>query len=269
MNPTEPKSAFFFMRANGQSLRSISAKLGIPKSTLFDWESDPPNRRMINVLKSLQLEKLQERYMPSFEEELQKLSTCLDRVEGALEKHDYGAMRPEFLLRISLQLRSRLHKLRADIQPVQTLNHGEIPAISGCISRSPTMFDPDEEQLANPAQSNGAKEATPDTTKKISEPDPSLSATCNGGHRTPVRHETSASQPPGINTPAPISTPDAERYGDLAIPLSLPIHQTLEEIAFAAGFDASKRPLHSSRNGESHHPECVAKGTREHHTNAT
>src|SRR6266850_3612547 len=114
MNATEPKNAFLVMRANGWSIRSISKELGVPKSTLFNWESDPPTRRAINVCKSLQLEKLQERYIPSFEEELQRLSTCLSRVERALEKQDFDAMRPEFLLRTSLQLRSRLNSLRSD-----------------------------------------------------------------------------------------------------------------------------------------------------------
>src|SRR5262245_41646365 len=111
MNTTEPKNAFLLLRANGWSLRSIATKLGIPKSTLFDWESDPVTHRTINVFKSIQIEKLQEQYIPSFEEELQKLSTCLNRVERALEKQNFENMRPEFLLRTSLQLRSRLNNL--------------------------------------------------------------------------------------------------------------------------------------------------------------
>src|SRR6185503_8122292 len=129
MHPDEPKNAFLLLRANGWSLRSISQQLGVPKSTLFNWESDVTTRHTINVIKSLQLEKLQERYIPSFEEELQKLSNTLARVERALEKQDFEAMRPEFLLRTSLQLRSRLNNLRSDIQPTRTLNRGELPPI--------------------------------------------------------------------------------------------------------------------------------------------
>src|ERR1051325_2105643 len=53
------KNAFLHLRANGWSLRSISTKLGVPKSTLFNWESDRETRRTIDVLKSLQIEKLQ------------------------------------------------------------------------------------------------------------------------------------------------------------------------------------------------------------------
>jgi len=61
MHTTEPKNAFLVMRANGWSLGSISRQLGVPKSTLFNWESDPAIHRSINVIKSLQLEKLQEK----------------------------------------------------------------------------------------------------------------------------------------------------------------------------------------------------------------
>ena len=55
MHPTEPKNAFLLMRANGWSLRSIATKLGVPKSTLFNWESEPETCRAINVIKSVQV----------------------------------------------------------------------------------------------------------------------------------------------------------------------------------------------------------------------
>src|SRR6185369_11061268 len=166
MHPTDPKNAFLLLRGNGWSFGSISKKLGIPKSTLFRWESDTATRRMIDVMKSLQLEKLQEQYIPSFEEELQKLATCLCRVERALEKQDYEAMRPEFLLRTSLQLRSRLNKLRTDIQPTRTLDQGELPPnpLPGCISRSPT--DLDDALAFDPSSISQAARASAEATDK-------------------------------------------------------------------------------------------------------
>jgi hypothetical protein len=152
------------MRANGWSLRSISKELGVPKSTLFNWESEPALSRAINVFKSLQLEKLQERYIPSFEEELQKLSTCLSRIESALEKQDFDAMRPEFLLRTSLQLRSRLNNLRSDVQPTRTLD-GEIPPIPlpGCISRSKAVHDLDD----SPSEDRAGDSPSPPTGERV------------------------------------------------------------------------------------------------------
>ena len=60
-------------------------------------------------------------------------------------------MRPEFLLRTSLQLRSRLNKLRSDVQPTRTLDHGELPPnpLPGCISRSRSVaLDTDDSSPA-------------------------------------------------------------------------------------------------------------------------
>ena len=85
MHPTGPKNAFLLLRGNGWSFGLISKNLGMPKSSLFHSDSDIATRRAIDVKKSPQLEKLQERYIPSFEDGLQKLSTCLCRVERALE----------------------------------------------------------------------------------------------------------------------------------------------------------------------------------------
>ena len=222
------------MRANGWSLGSISRQLGVPKSTLFNWESDPSNHRAINVLKSLQLEKLQEKYLPSFEEELQKLSTCLCRIERALDKHDFENMRPEFLLRTSLQLRSRLNKLRTDIQPTRTLDHGELPRnpLPGCISRSRTEIqDTDsspcgigslspaggegqgegadassrgrQEKEPEVLQSDSAKVADPkwDENKNFSGPKPSTPATSADNFGTIVPNSQSTDSSPSPQPP--------------------------------------------------------------------
>ena len=182
----DPKTAFLHLRANRWSLRSISQKLGIPKSTLFNWESDVVTRRTITVLQSLQLEKLQERYIPSVEEELQKLSNTLARVERALEKQDFEAMRPEFLLRTSLQLRSRLNNLRTDIQPTRTLDTGELPIpLPGCISRAQTV-DLDEE--SSPFRLNGEMSLDPDPSESRLRSEASSPSPLNG-ERAGVRGE--------------------------------------------------------------------------------
>src|SRR5438552_3417326 len=168
MHPTEPKDAFLHLRANGWSLRSIAEQLRIPKSTLFDWEADPPTRRLINVLKSMRIEKLQEKFIPSFEDELQKTSSLLDRVESALGVQDFFSMRPEFLLRMSVQLRTRLQKLRCDVHPVETLRNLEPPSNPrpGCISRSETIADSGERRcslspIAGEGQGEGASSPSP------------------------------------------------------------------------------------------------------------
>jgi len=149
---SDEKDQFLLLRANGWSLRAISKKLGVAKSTLFDWESDSVTRRRVDVLKSLQIERLQEQHLPSFEEELIQLSSCLARIERALDKHDFENMRPEFLLRTALQLRTRMQKLRIDTNPLQTLNKGPgDKAVSGCISRSDNLRDTCESQTGEGA----------------------------------------------------------------------------------------------------------------------
>jgi len=142
---SEQKDHFTALRGQGWSLRSISKKLGVPKSTLFDWESDAFTRRSIKVLKSFHVERLQEQHLPAFEDELVKLSTFLARIERALEKHDFESMRPEFLLRTSLQLRARLQKLRINTNPSDTLDHADVPEINcGRLFRSETISDDSE-----------------------------------------------------------------------------------------------------------------------------
>src|SRR4051812_15143837 len=68
MHTIEPKAAFLVMRSNGWSLGKISEKLNIPRSTLFDWSGQM--QQEVHYLKCFQVEKLQEKYIPSFEEEL-------------------------------------------------------------------------------------------------------------------------------------------------------------------------------------------------------
>src|SRR3954463_8482846 len=111
MHSTEPRTAFLVMRANGWSLGRISQRIGVPRSTLFYWERE--KRETIHAMKCLQIEKLQEKNIPSFEEELQHMSASLTRIESALEKHDYQKMRPEALLYASMQLRARFHRFRS------------------------------------------------------------------------------------------------------------------------------------------------------------
>src|SRR6266850_1494595 len=69
MHPLEPKAAFMLMRANGWSLGKTSEKLKIRRSTLFEWGGEL--QKEIHFVKCFRVEKLQEKYLPSFEEELQ------------------------------------------------------------------------------------------------------------------------------------------------------------------------------------------------------
>jgi hypothetical protein len=92
-------------------------------------------------------------------------------------------MRPEFLLRTSLQLRTQLEKLRVDANPVQTLDRGPADkAVSGCISRSDDLRDTCEsEEVEVSASSSHAecKSAAPSRERGFRSSHPSKS-----GHKS-------------------------------------------------------------------------------------
>lgn len=151
MHSNEEKAAFLVLRANGWSLAKISNRLNIPKSTLFHWETE--HRAQIHMVKCIHVEKLQEKYLPSFEEELQHLSSYLARIETALAKHNFDSMRPEYLLQAALHLRTRLNKIRTDLPmqaPIESVGLEPLP-VAGCISRSEVnIWTAGEEQPETP-----------------------------------------------------------------------------------------------------------------------
>src|SRR5688572_20364947 len=126
---------FTFLRANGWSLAKISKELNVSKTTLWDW--DNRHQAEIHFFKHLQLEKLQEKFIPSYEEELAQLRSLLNRIEAALKGKEFSLMSAEFLLQLSLQLRNRLGKMREQV-PLRTMPANTpldpIP-LTGCVSR--------------------------------------------------------------------------------------------------------------------------------------
>src|SRR5688572_2357548 len=119
-NSTNPTSAhplrhspklpsFIALRANGWSLASISLQIDVPKSTLWDWETK--HRDQILRLQQFQLEKFQERFLPTYEDELARLSLYLRNVQTALENCRFDDLSPAFLLQMDLYLRTRLTRL--------------------------------------------------------------------------------------------------------------------------------------------------------------
>lgn len=103
-------TAFMSLRANGWSLDRISRELQIPKTTLWDWDNH--NQEQIQFLKHVQLESLQEKFVPSYEHELARTRSYLDRVDAVLEKRTFQFLDDKTLLHMAFQLRSRLAELR-------------------------------------------------------------------------------------------------------------------------------------------------------------
>lgn len=118
MHDSPKLTAFIALRANGWSLASISLEIDVPKSTLWDW--DTKHRDQVLRLKQFQLEKFQEYFIPTYEEELKRLRAHLDRLEDALEDVDFHNINPGYLLQLALQVRARLASLRRQTTPRQT-----------------------------------------------------------------------------------------------------------------------------------------------------
>jgi hypothetical protein len=203
MHPTEPNAAFFLLRANGWSIGKISERLGIPRSTLWHWEDK--HRREIKVMKSFQLEALQEKYLPSIEEELHQLSQRLARIDSLLDQQDFAQARPEFLFRASLQLRARLQKLRTNVAAHcadETFGQNPLPFL-GCISRSEDVIE---------------GESSPNDTSRFEPPNDdrghSLSSTGGEGQGEGaafafVRGEDAPPLPSELSQPEPVNDTEA------------------------------------------------------------
>jgi hypothetical protein len=163
MHSPEQQAAFLMMRANGWSLTKISQKLNVSRSTLFRWEDS--QRKEIHFMRALQMEALQEKYIPPVEDELQQLRGYLGAIERALQKHDFAQSRPEFLLRSALQLRSRLGRLRCDVslhEPIE--RHGLEPlpvSLSGCLSHSDSLIKPHADETPSAPEVEPADSAVP------------------------------------------------------------------------------------------------------------
>ena len=134
MHNQQKQTKFVALRACGWSLTRISKEIDVPKSTIWDWDSK--QAAAIHYLKYLQVEKLQEKFLPTYENELQQLTGYLGRVEEALAAQDFSKMTPEFLLQTSLQIRTRLNKMREQM-PLRTTPDDQpfepLP-FTGCVS---------------------------------------------------------------------------------------------------------------------------------------
>jgi hypothetical protein len=165
MRTQKELSQFVVLRSNGWSLAKISKHLNIPKTALFRWEGK--NAETIHLLKYVQLEKIQEQYVPSYEEQLKDTHEHLARIQAALKQQDYTKMSPEFLLQMNFQLQTRLDKIRQQV-PLRTPQIGvplqALPPI-GCVTkddnfpREGDFSDPDPNVEGEPPIEPAAEES--------------------------------------------------------------------------------------------------------------
>jgi len=133
MYPSSKIGQFMTLRANGWSLDKIAKQINVSKSTLWGW--DVKHQNEVHLLKHMQLERVQEQYLPSYEDELKSVYTQLNRIEEALAKHDLSTMTPAFLMQMSLQYRDRLSKMRHQA-PLRTVQMGPVEPlpVTGCVT---------------------------------------------------------------------------------------------------------------------------------------
>jgi len=220
MHDKDKLTKFVALRANGWSITRISRELNIPKSTIWDW--DCKEAAIIHFVKYLQLEKLQEKFLPTYENELQQLTSYLTRVEEALKAQDFSKMTPEFLLQTALQLRTRLNKMReqmplrttASDQPVEPL------PFTGCVSNGDVLatvredFSTENEAAAQKTEAATPSNGSPNPASAMADAaDPNSSAAGPGPSSTSEGRVTTSPKPTIQVPPLPTSGNHANGNG--------------------------------------------------------
>ena len=164
-------------------------------------------------MKYLQIEKLQEKFLPTYENELQQLTGYLARVEEALAAQDFSKMTPEFLLQTSLQIRTRLNKMREQM-PLRTTADDEpfepLP-FTGCVSNGNVVATM-REDFQTDLQAAAAKPVEP--------PPPSANpASAEAIPRSGIQNPTSGNHANGNGKPHHNGSPTSsdltsERFND-------------------------------------------------------
>ncbi len=106
MKQQEHKTDFIRLRAEGRSLRAISAELGVSKSTLSEW--DKSLSADISRLRAENLEELYSAYGMAKEARIKRLGDTLRRIDSALDDIDLSALPPEKLLDYKLKYQAAL-----------------------------------------------------------------------------------------------------------------------------------------------------------------
>ena len=108
MRDQSTKTEFVRLRAEGRSYDYIAEKLGISKSTCYEWSQELEDQ--IATLKQEQLNELYDTYQMTKVARIQRLGNNLKRIDTALENVDFSTMAPERLLDFRLKHAEALKK---------------------------------------------------------------------------------------------------------------------------------------------------------------
>src|SRR5437879_220432 len=112
MHTEETQDKFIELRAQGWTLGHLATELNVSKRTLVDW-----NRHFaadIQSMRALELEALQEKFVASREEDLDRLTRLQKDVQDELANRCLKYIDTEKLFRFSVELRKEIKQMRLD-----------------------------------------------------------------------------------------------------------------------------------------------------------
>jgi len=110
MYSNDLRDKFIELRAQNISIRNIAEQLGVHRNTLLDWELK--YREEIDNLRAIELEAIQERLLPKYEQEVTELAEEYKRVTAELRTRDCDYEPTAYLANRQLSLLSRMEKMR-------------------------------------------------------------------------------------------------------------------------------------------------------------
>lgn len=107
----ETINQFIELRAQNISIRNIAEQIGVHRNTLLQWQQTYAEE--IDNLRAVELEAIQERVLPKYEQQLTELAEDYKRVTAELRTRNYDYEPTPFLAWRQFALLSRIDKMRA------------------------------------------------------------------------------------------------------------------------------------------------------------
>src|SRR5881628_465641 len=125
----DTKYQFLQLRARGTSLGHISQQLGVPKSTLSDW--DKQHRDEIHHLRAIEWEMLEEQFGRTIQHDLKAMAARIRKWETELDNLDPGYEDVPTMLKVLRETRREYFRLRDIIMaPIERADLGIVNRFS-------------------------------------------------------------------------------------------------------------------------------------------
>ena len=110
MHTNKTRKKFIELRAQGWSLRHLARELYVSQRTLVDWNRECAAE--IQAFRAVELEASREKFLPSREEELNRLARLHKDVEDELDNRRLRSVPTDKLFRVAAELRQELQQAR-------------------------------------------------------------------------------------------------------------------------------------------------------------